>query len=255
MKKILLLTLLYAGSCLAQEPIFDPGMAITAYGLVNSPVGEEVDKIIDGDINTKFLDFELGDGMGFTVDLGPTARVAYSMDITTANDFPVRDPISFEVLGSNDGAAFTSIATGVIMCIPDRFNTRSFPFSNVTAYSFYRINFSAPCDPSGGTGIPSIQAAEVQLFEEVLGLNESDKLDREILLYPNPNNGEFSIQYLGIDKRVGIDLIDVNGKLIHKGDLAQKSNQLFRISNLKTGLYFLRITTTKTSITKKLLVN
>lgn len=240
---------------LAQDPIFDPAMNITAYGLVNSPVGEEVDKIIDGDIATKFLDFELGDGMGFTVDLGGMSRAAFSIDITTANDFPVRDPIDFEVLGSQDGVGFTQLGTGSIVCIPDRFTTRSYSFVNATPYAYYRVNFSAPCDPSGGTGIPSIQVAEVQLFEEILGLSESNLLDKQVQLFPNPSNGEFSISYTGSDTLTGIDVLDVNGKLIHNGHMVRKGEQHFRLSNLKSGLYFLRITSSKTSVTKKLLVN
>jgi len=92
-------------------------MSITGFGLIDSPFGGEVDKIIDGTSATKFIDFELGDGMGFTVDTGGTMSTVISIDLTTANDFEVRDPIYFEVLGSTDSTTFTSIATGTVDCI------------------------------------------------------------------------------------------------------------------------------------------
>ena len=94
MKNVCLICLIvFVGLANAQAPIFNPSMVINEYGIVDSPVGEEVDKIIDGDFNTKFLDFELFDGMGFTVDLGGESKTAISIDLTTANDFPVRDPL------------------------------------------------------------------------------------------------------------------------------------------------------------------
>ena len=68
MKTILpFIAILIGFASLAQDPIFDPSMLISGFGTVDSPIGEEVDKIIDGDVNTKFLDFELGDGMGFKI--------------------------------------------------------------------------------------------------------------------------------------------------------------------------------------------
>ena len=107
-KRLPFFALFFACTCFAQEPIFDPSMVIYGLGTVDSPIGEEVDKIIDGNVNTKFLDFELGDGMGLTVNLGGTAAIASSIELTTANDFPERDPVEFEVLGSNDATNYTT---------------------------------------------------------------------------------------------------------------------------------------------------
>ncbi|NNJ82369.1 MAG: T9SS type A sorting domain-containing protein, partial [Flavobacteriaceae bacterium] len=238
----------------AQDPIFDPSMTITEFGIVSSPIGEEVDKVIDGTSSTKFLDFELGDGIGFTVDLGGASRTAISMDITTANDFPVRDPIDFEVFGSNNGSSFTSVATGTIDCISDRFFTRSYTFTNTTAYSFYRLNFSAPCDPSGGTGIPSIQIAEVQLFEEVLAINDNPLSENIVKVYPNPSSGILTVNYSGNDKIQSVKIISVSGKIVQEiSNRAFNSEQTLDISSLGTGIYFLRISSAASTITKKII--
>ena len=84
--KLLFAFLLLSVFGFAQDPIFDPTMTITSHTVTSSPVNEEVDKIIDGDQFTKFLDFDFNDGMGFTVDLGGVARTASSISMTTAND-------------------------------------------------------------------------------------------------------------------------------------------------------------------------
>ncbi|SFN70175.1 LamG-like jellyroll fold domain-containing protein [Salegentibacter flavus] len=147
------------GEAMGQSPIFTPGMNISTTGSVNSPNGEDVSKIIDANNYTKFLDFNYSDGMGFTVFMGGAAYVATSIEITTANDSPNRDPRNFQISGSNDGSAFTSVASGSIPCISSRFTKRSFSFSNTNAYKYYRIIFTTQCGPDN-----SLQIAETQLL-------------------------------------------------------------------------------------------
>ncbi len=142
----------------AQTAIFNSSMSVTPYGNVSSPGSESFVHIIDSNVGTKFLDFDSGDGMGFTVDLGGDSKIASSIDITTANDVDGRDPRNYEISGSNDGYNFTSITTGTINCISDRFFTRNYSFANSTAYKYYRINFTNTCGDS------MFQLAEVQLY-------------------------------------------------------------------------------------------
>jgi len=142
-----------------QSPIFRSGMSITPYGLVSSPNGENFQKIIDNSIYTKFLDFNFSDGLGFTVYLGGDAYIANTLEITTANDSPNRDPRNYQVLGSNDGNSYTNIASGSITCNSTRFNKRSYTFSNTNAYKYYRIIYTSQCGSDN-----SIQVAETQLL-------------------------------------------------------------------------------------------
>lgn len=133
------------------------------FGDVNSPAAETAQQVIDQNSETKFLDFNIQDGMGFEVDLGAgNAAAATSMAFVTANDAPERDPTDYEIFGSNDGMAYTSIATGTIPCVADRFLSRIFTFENTTAYSIYRVNFTGTCNTS-----TIIQVADVQLFVTV----------------------------------------------------------------------------------------
>ena len=246
-------SLLLAGQAWAQVPIFEPTMTITSIGLVDSPIGEEVDKIIDGTTATKFLDFELDDGMGFTVELGFSA-IATQIEIWTANDFPVRDPMDFEVLGSNDGSSFVSLDTGTLECIPDRFFSRLLPLKNTIDYQYYQINFTNACDPSGGTGIPSIQLSEVQLYGEVLSTADLSLSDG-VKVYPNPATDYFTIDYGGGDPITKMELFDMQGRKI--GSLESDNSQgllQFNVSQYPSGLYFVKIQTDNASTVKRLLV-
>jgi len=258
MKKILLAsTLLFISIINAQGiSILDPSMGVTSIGVVTSPLGEEVDKIIDGDISTKFLDFDLADGMGFIVDLGTLSSIATYIEITTANDFPERDPIDFEVSGSTDGTSFTIIDTGSVICILDRFRTRLYEITNTDAYSFYRVNYTAPCDPSGGIGIPSIQLAEVQLYEAELGIENHQFSGDDVIVYPNPNRGSFSIKYSG---DTTIDMVKVSNlsgqliKMIDPKNLIELKGIM--LPNVATGLYFVELISNNQTVVKKIQVN
>ena len=159
---LIILTLTFSPAF--NQGIFDASVhTAVPYGDVNSPPLETAQQVIDQDPDTKFLDFNILDGMGFEVDLGEGgAKTATSITIVTANDAPERDPVDYEIFGSNDGIEYTSIATGDIPCVTERFLARTFAFTNETAYTIYRVNFTGTCGPSTIN-----QVADVQLWETI----------------------------------------------------------------------------------------
>lgn len=252
-KEILFIALLGTAFLQAQTAIFNPTMTVSPFNIVNSPGSEGVDKIIDGNSNTKLLDFDENDGTGFTVNLGGASKIATSIEITTANDAEGRDPQDFEVLGSNDGVVFTSIATDVIPCISTRFFARTFSFTNSTSYSYYRINFT---DNECNSGEGIIQVAEVQLFEPNLGINDNLLNKNEFSIFPNSNNGVFTLKYTGKEKLTAAKIISLTGKVIQVIDLKNFENQLeVNLKNPDTGIYFIQIATYNSVVVKKLIVN
>lgn len=73
----------------------------TAYGYSNnSQTGEEPNKANDNDIATKALDYNKTNGYWYIVFPEPVFAEGYKW--ATANDFPERDPISWDVYASND---------------------------------------------------------------------------------------------------------------------------------------------------------
>jgi len=165
MKKILPLFLF---SILIQFQINGQGIFDTSIhtaipiGDVNSPFTEGPQQIIDQDPATKYLDFNIGDGMAFEVDLLGVPKTASSIQIVTANDAPERDPTMYEILGSTDSITFTSITIGELPCASERFLSRTFGFTNTTSYTYYQIIFTGTC----GTSTIN-QVADVQLFETI----------------------------------------------------------------------------------------
>lgn len=241
-----LLALFICANLWAQVPIFSPTSPIITDGLVNSPVEETVEKVIDGDLEAKYLDFELDDGIGFTVDLQGDLFRAELFEITTGNDFPVRDAMNYQILGSTDGVNFTELTTGTITCIDDRLSTREYDFTNENAYGFYRVILTNACDPSGGSGIPSMQVAEVQLYELLIGFDDNE-LRENISVIPNPTDGIFRINAANGIEINTIEIFNVIGKQV----ATISSSKLVDASILPTGIYMARINTNYGSIVKK----
>ncbi len=137
----------------------------------NWPAAETPWLAIDDKSSTKFLHFSgKTDPVGFQVQVlaGPT--VVTGMTLTTANDAAERDPVAFELSGSNDGfqGPWTLIAKGDIVDFAGataaaRFtkNTTPIAFENKVAYKFYQVLFTPVRDPVAAN---SMQIAEVELI-------------------------------------------------------------------------------------------
>ncbi|MFD1166775.1 fasciclin domain-containing protein [Sphingobacterium daejeonense] len=94
--------------------------------------------VFDGNRETKFL---LGDfnGAWMQVELN-TATAANSYTLTSANDFPERDPIDWTLSGSHDGQNWETLDSKSGEEFTSRFQQRVFWINNTTAYKFYRLH-------------------------------------------------------------------------------------------------------------------
>ncbi|HOD82735.1 MAG: F5/8 type C domain protein [Planctomycetes bacterium ADurb.Bin126] len=85
----------------------------------------------------------------------PAAVTSYSF--TTCQNFPQRDPRTWELAGSNDDDAWTVLDRRTDQPPDKRGATRTFTFENKAPYRFYRITFQA------NHGLPHLQIAEISL--------------------------------------------------------------------------------------------
>jgi hypothetical protein len=115
------------------------------------PDAESPDLAIDDDSSTKYL-HRKGGSMATGLQVTPMvgATVVTGLNVTTANDVSDRDPITFELYGSNAGidGPYELIATGDIVDFAGanawpRFTANETPieFENTVAYTHYQILF------------------------------------------------------------------------------------------------------------------
>lgn len=104
--------------------------------------GEGSLKLVDNNINSKFLQFNYSGDLWVQLEFPePVAVGAYTM--TSANDAPDRDPKNWTLQGSNNGINWTTLDTRTDESFPQRFQTKRYDFNNVTAYRHYRLNITA----------------------------------------------------------------------------------------------------------------
>jgi len=139
-----------------------------------SPCTELPPMAIDDNVSTKYLNFggnfDPGEGpSGFRVAPSVSQTIVTGLTFTTANDAAERDPVAFELYGSNVSIAglYTLIASGEIVDFKGatawpRFTKNATPISfvNNVAYDYYQVLFTAIRGPSAN----SMQIAEVELI-------------------------------------------------------------------------------------------
>lgn len=133
----------------------------------NSPGGEGAANAFDGNVNTKYLNFDKKNA-GVTVKLSQ-GRVVQKFTITTANDFSGRDPTSYKLYGSNDGVNWTLIKQDSLSLSETRYWTSpEIQTGNTTAYVYYFILFPTTKSGDGcGLNCDSMQIAEVTYYYDL----------------------------------------------------------------------------------------
>ncbi|NQV34631.1 MAG: hypothetical protein HQ515_18200, partial [Phycisphaeraceae bacterium] len=150
--------------------ITTPGDAVQ--GLPNDddwPATETPDLAFDDNTATKYLHRKGGAmATGFQVTPMVGATVVTGLTLTTANDVPNRDPITFELSGSNAGidGPYELIAAGDVVDFAGeadwpRFtpNETAIEFENAVAYTHYQIVFPT----LRGASEALMQISEVEL--------------------------------------------------------------------------------------------
>lgn len=122
-----------------------------------STAGEGSPKLVDGDINTKYLYNYVPDSW-FELNFStPVSVGAYTF--TSANDASSRDPKNWTLQGSNDGTNWTILDTRVDEAFVSRFQTKRYEIGGTPgAYTRYRVVVNA----NGGSSL--FQMAEWRLI-------------------------------------------------------------------------------------------
>lgn len=87
-----------------------------------------------------------------------------------------------------------------------------------------------------------------------VGVNNSKFLENSILLYPNPANTFINIKSTTNELIHTVKLMDVNGRTLKEID---STNDILKIEleGISAGIYFIKIQTENSSITKKIIIN
>lgn len=196
----LVVTCLVCASAVAM-PILSPGDAIYAVdldGLVSNssyPGGEAPANLLDGNSGTKYLNFA-GANSGFIVTPNFGTSLVQSFQLTTANDAEGRDPVGWELYGTNDAITSVDNSTGLsenwtlidsgTMALPsDRFAPGPVvPVAGGALYESYRMIYPEL------KGDPLMQVADVGFYPapDGTGPNVLSSLDSILAIHAGPDS-------------------------------------------------------------------
>ena len=133
---------------------------ITAKG---NPSGREgADKAFDGNTKTKWYHNCGKESSWIQCELQKKKKKTFvEYHIASANDCDYRDPMDWQLLGSNDGGKkWTVLDSRKGERFDKRFQTRKFKISKPGAFKIYRLNVDKPKDPKNGIQLSEFYLAE-----------------------------------------------------------------------------------------------
>ena len=121
-------------------------------------------------------------------------------------------------------------------------------FENLEAYSVYNLRVQAICEENNLSEWSNILTATAQ------GVGIENHLLNSITLYPNPANDVVNVECRMYNVQLeGIEIIDVYGKIVRTVVETMCTSSLptrINVSDLATGMYFVRVTTDAGTATK-----
>ncbi|WP_299116565.1 reprolysin-like metallopeptidase [uncultured Winogradskyella sp.] len=91
--------------------------------------------------------------------------------------------------------------------------------------------------------------------EAVLGDNDFELND--FALFPNPNNGDFTLQFnSNSGKDINLNVYDISGKLVYNNnyDSTSRFDKQINLNNVSAGIYIMKVNDGDKSVTRKLIV-
>lgn len=92
-------------------------------------------------------------------------------------------------------------------------------------------------------------------YNFVLTSVSSEFANGSVELYPNPSNGQFSIDLGTVHSTLNVSIYNIVGKMIFQKEYATTNKPSIDLSNQPNGSYFVIIKTSDRTITKKIVIN
>ncbi|HBL33163.1 MAG TPA: hypothetical protein DDZ96_05000 [Porphyromonadaceae bacterium] len=138
------------------------GTVISQYS--DSPIGNDVGKVADNNLTTKFVTPNKKVWLIWKGD-SPSKVLRYS--IISANDAPDKDPAAWVLSASNDSIKWTILDSQSNQKFADRGEEKEYSLKNASSYFFYKLEMSA------NNGVSSLQLAEWKMKESEIPVTDS----------------------------------------------------------------------------------
>ncbi len=209
--------------------ITNDGGQLTA-STTDSPAAEGVENLTDDAATSKYLTFNPQASITYAAT---ASYVLEEYTLTSANDFPGRDPGAWTLSGSNNGTDWTPIDMRTGETFTGRFEKRSFEIANEAPFSYYKIDLTAQ-----DTSLSILQLAEWELFgtENSVSTRAPVPAD-QINLYPNPTESMLFVQVQNSVGTYDYVIRDIAGRVTGRG----RTSGSIDVGTLPSGTYLLSL--------------
>lgn len=204
-----------------------------------------------------------------TDSTSPAIRITEKDTAFTVN--PSGDNIDLSIVFTNFLAHKGNISAELIPQTPDYLTTENLLIID-TISTLEEISFSNAFNISTPSTSDTIAAdfiikytsdnytdyehIAITFYPDVISSLSDESENKIISISPNPNNGDFMINLKTAELIQKIDLINTTGEIIEEFTLQTRTNRLpLELSNKKTGLFILNITTNKGFYSEKIWIN
>ena len=94
---------------------------------------------------------------------------------------------------------------------------------------------------------------KTDLYTGAVGI-ETQNINKEIYIFPNPNSGKFSVQAPD-NKQYDIAVCNIHGEVVFEQRQIHSSHNAIELNDVKPGVYFVRLTIDNTTISRKIIIN
>ena len=187
--------------------------------------------------------FGLNPTNSLNVTANPNATTTYSLFLS----IPTCTNLATITVTVNPPPSFTPVISNTLFCKLDTQtltilgNGNTYSINNVLTPSIsilsYTVSGGVLITVNGETAAGCKANASITFLVAncTVGLDDKQKIDEHLLIYPNPNKGNFIIQNLNFNQT--IYLYDSSGKLLK--ELNSGDNTAINIKDLLPGLYFI----------------
>lgn len=189
----------------------------------------------------------LNDGVGADIDT-TTNGTQLQANWSTATDVNSGINKYYYAIGTSTGAS--NIISWTSISSP----TNSITVSGLSLINGQKYYVSIQSENFAGMR-SSVVTSDGQIYSNgVATALQDESIIAELLIYPNPNNGEFVVQSNLRNEKVEFQIVDVFGKIVLKKELNAGITSI-DLTSQANGVYYLLMTSHGDQIAKKIVVN
>jgi len=190
-------------------------------------------------------------GTGSTITVNPTTNTTYTLSGTNGMCINGTSTISVIV---NPSPTVTTVTNFSVLCTghvavitANGANTYTWNTNAVTANITISPTVTTTYTVVGTSGGCTNTSTITQVVSPCTDINKNGKIDSDILIYPNPNNGQFTIQFATISENMNVEIYNFVGQMVSKEEVTGTSLSI-DLHNLATGIYQVRVLENNTVI-------